>query len=218
MLCTSSTIQSGAQDPYELCFRNAGFAANSRIVIARKGGAAQRALNLDTLGAGLQIATSGATGGHNAGLNTVSVAATYWNSAKTGTKAFVGGAANPTETFSSDGPRRIFYTPAGAELTPGNVLFGTNGGTLLQKPDIAAADGASSKTPGFLPFFGTSAAAPHAAAVAALVKSVRPSYTNAQILNAMKQTALDIRAPGVDRDSGWGIVMALAAANYALLH
>jgi subtilisin family serine protease len=89
---------------------------------------------------------------------------------------------------------------------------------VLVKPDIAAADGASSKTPGFLPFFGTSAAAPHAAAIAALIKSVRPGYTNAQILNAMTQTALDIRAVGLDRDSGYGIVMVLAAANYALTH
>ena len=62
------------------------------------------------------------------------------------------------------------------------------------------------------------AAAPHAAAVAALVKAARPDYTNAQILNAMKQTALDIRALGLDRDSGSGIVMALEAVNYAKSH
>ncbi len=88
----------------------------------------------------------------------------------------------------------------------------------LVKPDIAAADGVSAKTPGFFPFFGTSAAAPHAAAMAALVKSARPDYTNAQILTAMKQTALDIRAAGLDRDSGYGIVMALEAVHYALIH
>jgi hypothetical protein len=218
--CASTTVQSGTQDPYEACSTpsNSPFATGSRIVIAQKASAAQRALHLDTERGQLSIGTSGATFGHNAGVNTVSVAATYWNSAKTGVKPFVGGAANPTEIFSSDGPRRIFYTPAGAAITPGNFLFGTNGGTLLQKPDITAADGAFSKTPLFLPFFGTSAAAPHAAGVAALIKSVRPDYTNTQILNAMEQTALDIRAPGLDRDSGWGIVMALAAANYALSH
>jgi subtilisin family serine protease len=216
--CASTTVQSGTQDPYEFCFSSAGFAANSRIVIAKKAAASQRALHLDSGESRLSINTSGSTYGHNAGANTVSVAATYWNSARTGVKAFVGGAANPTETFSSDGPRRIFYDPTGTALTPGNFLFGTNGGTVLQKPDVAAADGASAKTPGFLPFFGTSAAAPHAAGVAALIKSVRPDYTNVQILTAMQQTALDIRAPGLDRDSGWGIVMALAAANYALAH
>ena len=202
--CASTTVQSGTQDPYEACSSSAGFAAGSRIVIAQKAGAAQRALHLDTERGQLSIGTSGATFGHNAGLNTVSVAATYWNSAKTGVKAFVGGAANPTETFSSDGPRRIFYNPSGAAITPGNFLFGTNGGTSLQKPDITAADGASSKTPGFLPFFGTSAAAPHAAGVAALIKSVRPDYTNVQILNAMQQTALDIRAAGPGSRFGLG--------------
>jgi hypothetical protein len=216
--CASTTVQSGTQDPYEACSSSAGFAAGSHIVIAKKAAASERALHLDTERGTLSINTSGATFGHNAAAATVTTAATFWNSAKTGVKAFVGGAANPTESFSSDGPRRIFYDPTGAAITPGNLLFSTNGGTLLAKPDITAADGASSKTPGFLPFYGTSAAAPHAAAVAALVKSVRPDYTNSQILNAMKATALDIRAAGVDRDSGWGIVMALAAANYALAH
>ena len=76
----------------------------------------------------------------------------------------------------------------------------------------------STKTPGFLPFYGTSAAAPNAAAIAALVKSARPTYTNAQILTALKATALDIRAVGVDRDSGSGIVMGKEAVTYALTH
>jgi subtilisin family serine protease len=216
--CAATSLQTGTQDPYEFCSKSSGFAPNSRIVIAQKPGAAQRALHLDTERGRVSIGTNGATFGHNAGLNTVSTAATYWNSARTGTKPFVGGAANPTEIFSSDGPRRIFYDPLGNPLTANNFLFGTNGGNLLVKPDVTAADGASAKTPGFLPFFGTSAAAPHAAAIAALIKSVRPDYTNAMILNAMRQTALDIRAPGVDADSGYGIVMALAAANYALTH
>jgi hypothetical protein len=34
----------------------------------------------------------------------------------------------------------------------------------------------------------------------------------------MTQTALDIRAPGNDRDSGFGMAMALEAVNYALSH
>ncbi len=109
------------------------------------------------------------------------------------------------------GPVRIFFTPAGAAITPGNVLFGTNGGQLLQKPDIAAGDGAATNVGGFMPFFGTSAAAPHAAAIAALVWSSNVALTAAQVRTALTSTALDIEAPGVDRDSGVGIVMALEA-------
>ena len=219
VLCAATDTQTGTQDPFEECYNPSGYAANSRIIIAKKPSADVRALHLaNFFGTPMSIKTRGVTSGHNAGKNTVGMAATYWNSARTGTKPFVGGAANPTEVFSSDGPRKIFYNPDGAAITPGNVLFATNGGQTLVKPDLTAADGASSKTPGFLPFFGTSAASPHAAGIAALVKSARPDYTNAQIRTAMIATALDIRAAGTDRDSGFGITMAQEAVNYALTH
>jgi hypothetical protein len=222
----SAGAQTGTQDPYEFVRQgtNCGTASASgycpavgdRIVVTQFAGA-QRALRIDTNRGRLSIATAGSTFGHNAGASTVSTAATYWNSAKTGTRPFVG-ATNPNETFSSDGPRKIFFNPNGTPITPGNFLFGTNGGVTLTKPDIAAADGTSAKTPGFLPFFGTSAAAPHAAGIAALVRSVKPSWTPAQVYNAMATTALDSMAPGLDRDSGHGIVMALPAVQYAQTH
>lgn len=218
ILAASTDTQDGTQNPIEEIFLGSAVPAGSRVVVVLFSGSA-RALHLDTFGgAPLSIATSGATYGHNAGANTVSMAAVYWNSARNGTKAFVGGASNPIEWFSSDGPRKIFYNPNGTAITPGNFLFGTNGGTTLQKPDLSAADGGSALTPGFNPFFGTSAAAPHAAAVAALIRSARPDYTVAQVKAAMTATALDIMAPGVDRDSGYGITMGYAAVQYALTH
>jgi len=89
---------------------------------------------------------------------------------------------------------------------------------VRQKPDIAAADGVKTTLPpgsGLNPFFGTSAAAPHAAAVAALLKSFRPSLTPVQIRKVLTSTALDIEAKGVDQDSGYGIVMANRALQEA---
>ena len=76
---------------------------------------------------------------------------------------------------------------------------------------MAAADGAATNVLGFETFFGTSAAAPHAGAVAALVWSSNLALTAAQVRTALISTALDIEAPGVDRDSGVGIVMAFEA-------
>jgi Subtilase family len=216
IVAMSTTAQTGTQDPYEAVSSSSGFAVGDRIVVVQVSGA-QRALRIDTNRGELSIGTDGSTFGHNAGLNTVSTAATYWNSGRTGTRPFTG-PANPIEVFSSDGPRKIFYNPDGSAITPGNFLFGTNGGTTLQKPDLTAADGVSATTPGFLPFFGTSAAAPHAAAIAALVLQARPSYTPAQVKTAMISGTVDNMAPGVDRDSGFGIVMATLAIQYALNH
>ena len=151
--------------------------------------------------------TPGCTRGHSAAADAFSVAAVDVATASGG--PFVGGATNPVELFSCDGPRRIFFDATG-NLLPGAPAgdFSSTGGVVRQKPDVAAADGVAVATPGFNPFFGTSAAAPHAAAIAALVKAAFPAFTAAQVRTALKGSALDIEAPGVDRDSGSGIVMA----------
>src|SRR3974377_755598 len=109
---------------------------------------------------------------------------------------------------------RFFFSAGDRHDHAGERLFGTGGGTLLQKPDLAAPDCTPSNTPGFAnPFCGTSAAAPHAAAIAALVKSARTSLNASQIHTALNASALDNMAPGVDLDSGLGIVMALGAVQ-----
>ena len=81
---------------------------------------------------------------------------------------------------------------------------------MLQKPDFTAADGVSVTGVGGFPspFFGTSAAAPHAAAIAALLKSARPGITPEEVRAALLSGAIDIEAAGFDRDSGAGIIMA----------
>ena len=211
----STSLQSGTQDPYE--FASGSFPVGSRLYVVKSTGAATRAIRLDTNRGRLPIGTgtAGSTFGHNAAANTVSVAAV--NVATAGGGAFTGGAANPVETYSSDGPRKMFYQPNGTAITPGNFLFGTSGGTTLNKVDMAAADCGSTSTPGFITFCGTSAAAPTAAAIAALIKGNNPALTRAQVLAAMNTTALDIEAPGFDRDSGVGIVMVPAfAATYTI--
>ncbi|MCP3976898.1 MAG: S8 family serine peptidase [bacterium] len=93
------------------------------------------------------------------------------------------------------------------------------------KPEIAAADGTNTSffgnDIGFDPdsdpnFFGTSAAAPHAAAVAALLLDDQPGLTRAQVYKAMESTAIDIEKSGKDALSGYGLVDAfntLATCN-----
>jgi hypothetical protein len=211
---SSTNIQNGTQDPYEQISQST---ANPRIVIVKKNAAAARFLHLNTNRGRLQIATAGTTHGHSAAVNAFSCAAAPANLPFGAPPNPVGPFPNPfvqtnvTELFSSDGPRRVFFQANKTPYTPGN--FSSTGGVLRQKPDITAADGTLITGVGNFPspFYGTSAAAPHAGAIAALLKSANPSFTNAQIRSAMMSSAIDIEAAGVDRDSGAGIVMAYNA-------
>jgi hypothetical protein len=206
VVAASTDGQNGNGDPFEVV--NAQSSGGQVIIVKFSG--EPRYLHLNTNRGRLAINTRGQTWGHSAAVNAFSVAAVNVATAK-GSR-FTGGAANPVETFSSDGPRRIFYTADGKPINttaPNNFL--RTGGVVRQKPDIAAADGVKTTFPpssGLNPFFGTSAAAPHAAAVAALLKSYRPSLTPTQLRSILTSQALDIEAKGVDQDSGYGIVMA----------
>lgn len=196
----SAAVQNGTQDPYEdMGNRN----LNERIVIVKFSGS-DRFLHLSTNRGRLSISTEGQTHGHATAANAFCVAATP----AVGPFPNPFSASNVVENFSSDGPRRLFFNANGSAITPGNVS--ATGGLLRQKPDITAADGVSVTGVGGFgsPFFGTSAAAPHAAAIAGLIKSGTPSFTNAQIRAALLSSAIDIEGAGVDRDSGAGIIMA----------
>jgi len=204
---SSTSIQDGVlgQTPYE----SIGALTNgNRLVIVKYNGAG-RFLHLSTGRGRLSIATSGSTRGHPAVANAFCVAAMPAVSPGPYPSPFTGGSTNPIETFSSDGLRRVFYYADGTAITPGNLS--STGGTVLQKPDIAAADGVATDVYGFGSFYGTSAAAPHAAAIAALLWSYAPGLSTAQIRTVLTATALDVNPAGVDRDTGYGVEMAYQA-------
>ncbi|HEY7565071.1 MAG TPA: S-layer homology domain-containing protein [Acidimicrobiia bacterium] len=198
----STNAQNGTQDPFEA---TGGAFAAERIVIVRSSGL-DRFLHLSTNRGRLAIATGGDTHGHAAttAANSFGVAAT--SAQVNGSNPFNG--SHVVETYSSDGPRRIFFQGNGAAITPGN--FTATGGQVLQKPDFTAADDVSVTGVGGFPspFQGTSAAAPHAAAIAALVQSRFPNASPSIVRNALFASAIDIEAAGIDRDSGRGIIMA----------
>ncbi len=101
------------------------------------------------------------------------------------------------------------------------ILFDTQGNrqnaVVRQKPDIMAPDGVNTSFFGqrfgdLFYFFGTSAAAPHVAAVAALMQesggdNLKPN----QIDEALRSTALDMNTPGFDFETGYGFINAFDA-------
>jgi len=110
------------------------------------------------------------------------------------------------ESFSSWGTTPLLFDVSGTRLAAPVVL---------QKPDIVAPDGtdtsffyADEDANGWPDFFGTSASAPHAAAVAALMLQQKPWLKPDGIYAAMRSTAQDMLEPGWDKKSGWGFIQA----------
>jgi hypothetical protein len=213
----STDVQSGTQDPIEAVDFPQDVAGNL-LVVFKHTAAANRFFHVDTAGGGLFVGTAGQLHGHAAAAAAFAVAATpafgaFGTGFPSGPFPNPFNATNVVEPFSSDGPRQIFFFPDGTAITPGN--FSSSGGLIRQKPEVTAADGVSVTGVGGFPttFYGTSAAAPHAGAIAALVKSAKPSLTNAQVSTALTSTAVDIQTPGVDRNSGSGILLAFEAVQ-----
>ncbi|MDQ3291942.1 MAG: S8 family peptidase, partial [Bacteroidota bacterium] len=142
--------------------------------------------------------------GHSNATGAISTGAVFWGD----TPAY--GAQKPSmESFSSAGGTPILFYTDGKRTKE----------VVRQKPEIMAPDGGNTTFFGQLVdgkyyFFGTSAAAPHAAAVAALMQeSAGYTLSRDQILKAMQETAFDMEEPGFDFDSGYGFLNALKAVG-----
>ena len=216
VVASSTDTQDGTQDPIE-SISDIYFSGQSglRVVVVRVSGV-DRYLRVQAFGGRLATATAGNTYGHPAAANAIGVAMVDVQTA-----AGADGVFNGTESVhprNSDGPSQIFFEANGAPITPGNFLSSTDGGRVLNKPDLSAATCVTTATPGFSTFCGTSSAAPHAAAIAALMLEAAGGpnqVTLAQLRTGMTTgtAVLDIEATGVDRDSGAGIVMAPGAVD-----
>ncbi|MFQ5568540.1 MAG: CSLREA domain-containing protein, partial [Rhodothermales bacterium] len=155
--------------------------------------------------------------GHSNAAGAEAVGAAYYDD----TPVF--GTAPPlVEDFSSAGSTPILFDITGAPVAP----------IIRPKPEITAPDGTNTtffgsadppccEADGFPNFFGTSAAAPHAAAVAALLlehKGGSGSIPPASVYFALESTAIDMDDPltggfdvGFDSKTGFGLINALPA-------
>ena len=165
---------------------------------------------------------SGTTYGHANAATAISVGAVDWGdsmrfSGAHSSAALTAGQPLPyLESFSSRGDVPILFDIAGnrlaAPINRSSVDFsaGDGGNNSFFGSDV------SYDADAFGNFFGTSAAAPNAAAVAALLMQRFPTATRAQIELALKISAVDIQyvetnvatGVGYDNISGWGLIQA----------
>ncbi len=178
----------------------------------------------DGLGSSItQFATHSATvqGHHNAATAGTVGAALYFATPACGRSPA------QLEAYSSMGGAPTLFDASGTRLaTP----------IVRQKPDFVGPDGANDtflgftlassgltggkfntsiaacqNNPDYPNFFGTSAATPHAAGIAALILQANSAATPPAIYSALQKTALAMGSPTPNDDSGYGFIQAGAA-------
>ena len=210
IIVSSTSDNIATQTPSEFFSITSGSASGTyEIVVRLESGPAPGRLKWVDFGShgSLNFDTESSTVyGHAAARGAMSVAAARYDSPES------------IESFSSEGVSTILFTPTGSPLgtpdvrqTPGITgIDGTN--TSFFTGEFLFADQTRDYEGDGLPnFFGTSAAAPHVAAIAALVKQANPGMTPQQLYDRLTSTATDIGAPGVDEFSGAGLVNAFEA-------
>jgi hypothetical protein len=194
-----SNVSSANQKPFELLSaQNTGAsAATDYIVIARYSAAPadSRTPRFKYILAGAQDSFKASVAGDVSGPTIFGHAGAA--AAQTVAAMNAATTAKP-EDYSSRGPVALYFNPVTGTSTPATALASPQ---VSSKPDITAPDCVQNTffnmpINGGLGFCGTSAAAPHAAGVAALQLQKDPSLTPAQLLGAQRNTAAAIAGFG----------------------
>lgn len=172
-----------------------------------------------------QFATNSATiQGHHAAATAATVGAAFYFATPG-----CGNSPAQLESFSSWGGAPTLFDASGTRLASSVVR---------QKPDFVGPDGANDtflgftlasagftkglldtsitecqNNPDYPNFFGTSAATPHAAAIAALILQVDPAAKPGEIYASMQQSALAMSSPTPNFESGYGFIQAAGALD-----
>jgi len=84
------------------------------------------------------------------------------------------------------------------------------------KPDLVAPSGVATASYSADRFGGTSAATPHVAGAAALLKSANPALSRDDLWKALVESAVDLGAPGKDDSTGYGkLVLSVSVPQIA---
>ncbi|MGI8905479.1 MAG: S8 family serine peptidase [Candidatus Sumerlaeaceae bacterium] len=234
------TLGSPSGEPYEIISASGLAAGTYHLIIEHYQGREPVNMNLIVSpGTNTSVTDTGFLGartiyGHNSAANVIAVGAINYFEWEPSAR-LLGAAGNTpgtyqdavgtidVENFSSRGGNLPFWFSS-----DGLTRFGS--AVTRFKPEITAPDGCDTTFfgsgdfdgSGKPNFFGTSAAAPNAAAVAALVRHrftlTGRSTTSTNIYNTMKNNVLaaksgkNVESAGTDNDSGLGVIDAEAAA------
>ena len=106
---------------------------------------------------------------------------------------------------------RISSGPDGVNDTFLGFTLATLGPFPARMGSLPTTTPACQNNPNYPNFFGTSAATPHAAGIAALMLQANPAATPTQIYTALQKSALPMASPTPNYNSGYGFIQADAA-------
>ncbi|MFD1874756.1 T9SS type A sorting domain-containing protein [Hymenobacter bucti] len=207
-------------DPVEIISLTARTAVTVELVIVKYEGPTPQLMKYINYGSSTAVPTEYATNsstvtGHSNATSAIAIAAAAWYN----TPVFNTNITRPVvEAFSSQGGTPVFITKEGVDT-------GYDDSKIRRKPVVTGPDGGNttffgsdtSLDPDTYPnFFGTSAAAPHVAAVAALMQEFAgTALTPTNIAEGLVYTAQDMDDPftpgfdvGFDFRTGFGFVQA----------
>jgi hypothetical protein len=176
--------------------RFAGLSPRLKFILMQNGGGIS-AVEYPESGGGDVVGPS--VSGHAGAASAISVAAVPFNN------------GSAVERYSSRGPATHYFGPVNGTLPALPLGIPEE----VAKPDLAATDCGATSFFAFLVsatwrFCGTSAAAPHAAAVAALVRQAKPTLPEQQVRDALTSTAAPVGTAGPEA-VGAGLVDAFNA-------
>jgi hypothetical protein len=215
MIAASAVDQSVGADPVEIFgfTNNDSNAVTVNLMIVSHSQTNPGRIKYVLFGTGFSIdeyrTFSGSSYGHANSAHARAVGAAYYTS----TPAF-GVSPALLESYSSRGGVPIFFDVTGNAL--GTAI-------IRPKPEFVAPDGVNTTffypgsdrdSDGYPNFSGTSAAAPHAGAVASLLKSASASASSSEIYAALQESAIDMGSTGFDFDTGFGLIQATSALAY----
>ncbi len=192
LLAGSTRPQDGTGDPIEVIDYTNNTGAD--IVAAIEAGKYDASAADKTL----ELYIYGTNGAGNYSDNVTPEDSIYGHAAVSGVVTV--GAVNTSkqiEDYSSQGPVTLYN------------------GIVRSKPEVCGIDGVAITGAGGFPnpFYGTSAAAPHVAAVAALAMERNPSLTASGVAGIIESYSNDLGAPGYDNVYGYGLPDALNMVN-----
>jgi hypothetical protein len=184
LMASSASVQNGSQAPVEgFCWNNnTGVGQNFYLSIVYAGGSGTPRMDLFAHPGGVfeYQTAAGSMTEPGSSPNTMSAAAICWQN-------------NRLESYSSRGP--TIDNRVKPDIAGQSVVSSASYGIWASCP--AGSNGSGG-------FNGTSAAAPHVAGAAALVKAANPSFTPAQVQAFLEERAGDLGAAGKDSEFGSG--------------